>query len=209
MNTLEREAVATAVSVGDKELNVQLSDGRKITVPLWWFPRLSEATVAQRSRFRLIGGGEGIHWPEIDEDLSVAGLLVGWHPRSLTEAAHSLEGKEAEGSHSVGGARHALARLPQEYVPLGTPTAALRGTLRLLAGAAEGRDIGWDAMLRRGNQTILFQAKSFASSKTLKQLAGLGLPTEETNWIPRLAMATAQMVDAFNPDGEGRMPKAA
>ena len=65
------------VSVRNEQLNVQLIDGRTVTVPLSWFPRLSKATAAQRLNFRLIGGGVGIHWPDVDEDLSIAGLLKG------------------------------------------------------------------------------------------------------------------------------------
>jgi hypothetical protein len=58
-------------------LRVRLADGREIAVPLEWFPRLRDATAAQRSHWRLIGRGVGIHWEELDEDLSVAGLLRG------------------------------------------------------------------------------------------------------------------------------------
>jgi len=56
-------------------LHVRLSDGREIGVPLEWFPKLRDATPEQRSRWKLIGKGVGIHWPDLDEDLSVAGLL--------------------------------------------------------------------------------------------------------------------------------------
>ena len=66
---------AREVVVSDDELSVQLADGRKISVPLVWFPRLLHATAEQRQNFELLGDGEGIHWPGIDEDLSVAGLL--------------------------------------------------------------------------------------------------------------------------------------
>lgn len=66
---------AIDVSVSDDELTVSLADGRKISVPLVWFPRLLHATADQRRKFELLGDGEGIHWPDIDEDLSVAGLL--------------------------------------------------------------------------------------------------------------------------------------
>lgn len=60
----------------DKELlQVLLSDGREISVPLEWFPRLRDATAEQRNRWRLIGEGVGIHWPDVDEDISVSGLL--------------------------------------------------------------------------------------------------------------------------------------
>ena len=68
---------AKEVAVTDDELSVLLADGRRISVPLAWFPRLLRATPAQRARFELIGDGQGIHWPDIDEDLSVAGLLRG------------------------------------------------------------------------------------------------------------------------------------
>ena len=58
-------------------LSVSLRDGRTITVPLTWYPRLLSATRAQRKNWRVAGGGYGIHWPEIDEDLSTEGLLRG------------------------------------------------------------------------------------------------------------------------------------
>lgn len=66
---------AREVSVSEDELTVLLADGRKISVPLAWFPRLLHATADQRRNFELLGDGEGIHWPDVDEDLSVAGLL--------------------------------------------------------------------------------------------------------------------------------------
>lgn len=56
---------------------VELVDGRSVSVPLLWFPRLVDATPAERAHWRLIGRGEGIHWPDLDEDMSVAGLLAG------------------------------------------------------------------------------------------------------------------------------------
>lgn len=68
---------AREVSVSEDELTVLLTDGRKISVPLAWFPRLLHATGDQRRNFEILGDGEGIHWPDIDEDLSVAGLLRG------------------------------------------------------------------------------------------------------------------------------------
>src|SRR6516162_6823023 len=58
-------------------LSVRLRDGRTITVPLAWYPRLYNATAAQRKNWRVAGGGYGIHWPDIDEDLSTEGLLLG------------------------------------------------------------------------------------------------------------------------------------
>lgn len=72
-----REPRAVEVTLDDDELTVLLADGRRIAVPLAWFPRLLHATVAQRNRWRLVGDGQGIHWPDLDEDLSVGGLLLG------------------------------------------------------------------------------------------------------------------------------------
>ena len=68
--------MAQSVSLDSDALTVRLSDGRTVTVPLEWFPRLRAATVEQRANWRLIGDGVGIHWPDLDEDLSVEGLLV-------------------------------------------------------------------------------------------------------------------------------------
>ena len=68
---------ATRVSVTDDALAVELSDGRTLTVPLVWYPRLARGTAEERSRWRLIGRGEGIHWSDLDEDVSVENLLAG------------------------------------------------------------------------------------------------------------------------------------
>jgi hypothetical protein len=68
---------AENVKVTKDTLNVDLSDGRTISVPLEWFPRLVYATPEERSNWRLIGRGHGIHWEDIDEDISVEGLLTG------------------------------------------------------------------------------------------------------------------------------------
>ncbi|MGP0070321.1 MAG: DUF2442 domain-containing protein [Bryobacteraceae bacterium] len=76
-SAVEIRPKAREVSVTDDELTVSLADGRRISVPLAWFPRLLHATSEQRRNFELLGDGEGIHWPDIDEDLSVAGLLRG------------------------------------------------------------------------------------------------------------------------------------
>jgi hypothetical protein len=72
-----REALATDVEVNDDTLSVQLSDGRTIAAPLAWFPRLMHGTRKERGSWRLIARGQGIHWPDLDEDISVAGLLAG------------------------------------------------------------------------------------------------------------------------------------
>ena len=81
MNTLAIEMVPQAHNVTCTEVSliVDLLDGRSISAPLVWFPLLSKASAKQLSNWELLGDGEGIHWPEIDEDLSVAGLLIGTH----------------------------------------------------------------------------------------------------------------------------------
>ena len=71
-----KEAKIEKIKVDSRHLTVYLVDGRKLEVPLAWFPRLLNATAAQRNKYRLIGNGVGIHWPKIDEDLSVDGLLA-------------------------------------------------------------------------------------------------------------------------------------
>ena len=65
------------VEITEDTLSVALVDGRTITVPIVWYPRLLNATAAQRQNWRIAGGGYGIHWPDIDEDLSTEGLLRG------------------------------------------------------------------------------------------------------------------------------------
>lgn len=78
MNSLAANPVlANAVSCTDDELIVSLSDGRSLSVPIVWFPRLAKANASERADYELLGNGEGVHWPRIDEDISVAGLLAG------------------------------------------------------------------------------------------------------------------------------------
>jgi len=66
-----------AVWFDEESLKVDLMDGRQISIPLAWYPRLLDATTAQREHWELCAGGFGIHWPELDEDLSTAGMLRG------------------------------------------------------------------------------------------------------------------------------------
>jgi len=70
-------ARARTVRVTATELAVGLADGRTITVPLEWYPRLLHGTTEERNKWRPIGDGEGIHWPDLDEDIEVYGLIVG------------------------------------------------------------------------------------------------------------------------------------
>ena len=74
---LKSEPLAAHVQCTDDELVVALTDGRTLTVPLAWFPRLANASVRHRSKYELLGNGSGVHWPMLDEDISIAGLLAG------------------------------------------------------------------------------------------------------------------------------------
>ena len=81
MSTLavKLKPLAHNVMCADDVLSVDLLDGRTIVVPVSWFPTLLNATQSQRENWEILGDGEGIHWPDIDEDLSVSGLLTGTH----------------------------------------------------------------------------------------------------------------------------------
>lgn len=79
---------ARDVAVTQEALAVDLADGRTVVVPIAWYPRLLHSTSRERSRWRLIGGGAGIHWPDLDEDISVEGLLAG---RASGESQRSLK----------------------------------------------------------------------------------------------------------------------
>ncbi len=90
---------AQSVKTTDDSLSVDLSDGRTISVPLAWFPRLLHATKEERNNWRLIGRGHGIHWELIDEDISVEGLLAG-RPSGESQLSFSrwLEGRRLRGT---------------------------------------------------------------------------------------------------------------
>jgi hypothetical protein len=75
-SAIKFEPRAVEVSVTADTLRVRLADGRELTVPVAWFPRLQQASLDARSKYRLIGGGLGISWPDLDEDISVEGLLA-------------------------------------------------------------------------------------------------------------------------------------
>ena len=87
-SVVSNDAIAVDVSCSSDALTVVLDDGRTVSVPLVWFPRLLSATEKQRREWGFIGGGIGIHWEEIDEDISVAGLL---NPEKFMRLANSYE----------------------------------------------------------------------------------------------------------------------
>jgi hypothetical protein len=72
-----RTARVETVTLDDEMLTARLSDGRTVSVPLTWYPRLLDATAEERNHWRLIGGGEGVHWPDLDEDVSADNLALG------------------------------------------------------------------------------------------------------------------------------------
>lgn len=82
------QPVATDVTVSEERLIVELSDGREIAVPISWYPRLEHATPEELGRWQLIGKGHGIHWEDLDEDISVPALLAG---KPSAESSESLQ----------------------------------------------------------------------------------------------------------------------
>src|SRR5438552_1143843 len=99
-STLASSPMAVGMQITDEALSVSLSDGRVVSVPISWYPRLSHALPRPRAVWRFVGGGHGIHWPELDEDISVENLLLGqpsgegarsfsrwkkWYQQKLTE----------------------------------------------------------------------------------------------------------------------------
>ena len=106
MNSLKAlacEARAQHVTVTEDSLVVDLNDGRSISAPVVWYPRLLNGTPGERNNWRLIGDGEGIHWPDLDEDLSVDSLIVGRHSGESQESLKRwLEGRKARAGGASG-----------------------------------------------------------------------------------------------------------
>ena len=88
---LNKEPKIQDVMTTDDRITVSFDDGRIVSLPLKWYPRLVRATPAQRRNWELIGRGYGVHWPDVDEDLSAEGFLKGWPTR---EYLRSLEHKK-------------------------------------------------------------------------------------------------------------------
>ena len=85
---LEHQCLTTKLSFSEYSFTVHLDDGRQITVPLAWYPRLLAGNKKERANYKLIGGGEGIHWPKLNEDILIEGLLAG---RPSQESQTSLK----------------------------------------------------------------------------------------------------------------------
>jgi len=90
MNTfaLEKEPIITDLTIGDNAFVVHLADGRSLTIPYNWYPRLAYGTAAERQNWEVFGDGFAIHWSELDEDLAIDGLLAG---NRSAESGRSLE----------------------------------------------------------------------------------------------------------------------
>jgi hypothetical protein len=114
-----QEARARSASVTHEALTVDLMDGRTIVVPLVWYPRLWHGTPQERSRFEIFGDGTYIHWPDLDEDLTIAGLLAGRRsdesPQSLRKWMESRKGKQRETNQTPSNKlRIPVARKPRQ-----------------------------------------------------------------------------------------------
>src|SRR5208283_2698082 len=104
--TEKTETLAVEVSCSMDALSVTLTDGRVVSVPLVWFPRLADASPPQRSDWELIGGGIGIHWEKIDEDISVASLL---HPENFVRLPGKVLTRMSRTGRSRAGTRRKRA----------------------------------------------------------------------------------------------------
>jgi hypothetical protein len=102
MSTLVIEAPSVAaqqVQVTDDELVIALTDGRRIAAPLAWYPRLLHGSPTERNHWRLIADGEGIHWPDLDEDISVEGVVMG-RPSGESQASLKRWLSRRSGQHN-------------------------------------------------------------------------------------------------------------
>ena len=110
MDTMNNEEEIKHVTVTKDSITAQLIDGRTISVPLVWSWRLSEATPKQRANWQIIGDGHGVHWPELDEDISADGMLFGipaFRPQTLSKLTPKSE-KEARANNAI----HTALRVP-------------------------------------------------------------------------------------------------
>lgn len=167
-----KEAMAQSIHVNDDALVVDLVDGRTVTVPLAWFPRLAHGTSHERANWRLIGRGEGIHWPDLDEDISVASLLAGRRSRETQESLRRwLDGRMGQGPRKSGAGLSAGAAVAEgttinitEDLNIKEKVAsfgfALPGGLALLPG---------NLLSARGMDDLLYEASSATVKKLLRQ----------------------------------------
>lgn len=104
---IEQDPTVSGVVVSADTLSVELTDGRSLSVPLGWYPRLLHGRPGERARWELIGRGSGIHWPDLDEDISLEGLLAG---RPSAESQQSLDRWLKERQQRLAGKRYRTPR---------------------------------------------------------------------------------------------------
>lgn len=124
--TLETHLCIEDVKIDSSTITIELSDGRCVSTPLVWYPRLLNGTTKERKNWELIGDGHGIHWPDLDEDLSMDGMLMVAHPLSLKNPFKSgslKERRKAERAHGPNPSRLALGLLkhPDHQLSGATP----------------------------------------------------------------------------------------
>jgi hypothetical protein len=114
MNTSNKsKPIASEVGFTGDKLRVWLADGREVSVPVSWFPRLAKASASQRKQWRLIGGGIGIHWPALDEDISVPNLLA---PASSVRMARHKPVSKAAARSVAGQPRSGVGNIVEMFV---------------------------------------------------------------------------------------------
>jgi len=107
---IPRTAAAEHVRVTDRALIVELRDGRVVSVPLRWYPRLAEASPRERRRWELLGPGVGIHWPDLDEDISVEGLLGGAASGESAKSLNAWRARRKQAGRSLQAASRSRTR---------------------------------------------------------------------------------------------------
>jgi len=113
-----REPRAQCVAVTEDSLVVDLVDGRTISTPLAWYPRLLNGTPAERANWRFIAAGQGIHWPDLDEDLSIESLILGRPSGERPESLKRwLEARKRQKKHTRGRAASECFRMRQQATP--------------------------------------------------------------------------------------------
>jgi hypothetical protein len=188
------------VEVTEDELSVRMMDGRTISVPLVWYPRLLKATQAQRKNWRIAGGGYGIHWEEIDEDLSTEGLLRGAPaPRQSTAKIDLPRGRSENGAISVlsegdGTTVEAIADRDE------------KGFLDHLTEVDEATN-ELEAVLRWINdETVTITEKMNIHSSRINRLKGAGGAARAGD-LKKIALMMASDMNTFSKRVEGVLPK--
>jgi hypothetical protein len=185
------------VEISDDELSVQLRDGRRIIVPLVWYPRLLQATDEQRKNWKVSGGGYGIHWEEIDEDLSSEGLL-----RGAPAARSSIFAAETQ--------RKVMTSLaPESQAEAAKATSVEDRKKGILDHVIEGVDAAKEleeVMLWIGSETDKFTTKISKHTENLDRLSK-NLRPSTTKDVQRLLLLAVSDMNTFSQRVEERLPR--